>query len=134
MISTMSPNKARKRLACIRCVLDTIKSIKSNTALPQELCFVPSEVEFVITPDVINTKRTTPLHFNIWSAPKKDVGKLLGRITVGDLKTFSLIVTGDEYADDSGDWIKLTKVSPKFLFSHDKMFYLDLIYKRSNSF
>lgn len=106
----MSPNKARKRLACIRCVLDTIKSIKSNTALPQELCFVPAEVEFVITPDVITTKGTTPLRFKIFSAPKKDVGKSFGRIPVSDLKTFSLVVTGDEYADDSGDWIKLTKV------------------------
>ena len=112
----MSPNKARKRLACIRCVLDTIKSIKTNTPLPEELCFVPAEVDFVITPDIINTKRTTPLHFNIWSAPKKDVGKLLGRITVSDLKTFTLPVTGDEYADDSGDWIKLTKVFKIYLY------------------
>lgn len=106
----MSPNKARKRLACIRCVLDTIKSIKSNAPLPQELCFVPQEIEFVATSDVIEAKRTTPLHFNIWSVPKKDTGKLIGRVTVPDIKTFSLVVTGDEYADDSGDWIKLTKV------------------------
>jgi len=108
----MSPNKARKRLACIRCVLETVERIKNNKELPQELCFIPSEIEFVITSDVINSKRTSPLHFNVWSSPSKKDGKLTGRISVAEskFKTFSLMVTGDKYADDSGDWIKLTKV------------------------
>lgn len=111
----MSPNKARKRLACIRCVLDSVKRIKNNEPLSHELCFIPKEVEFVITPDVINSVRITPLHFSVWSSPSKKDGKLIGRITVAEskFKTFCLTVTGEEYADDSGDWVKLTKESIK---------------------
>ena len=114
----MSPNKARKRLACIRCVLETVNCVRDNKPLPKELCFIPKHVEYVITPDVCNSNRNSPLHFNVWSSPSKKDGKLVGRITVpeGKFKTFSLIASGEEYADDSGDWIQITKVDGDVIY------------------
>ena len=108
----MSPNKARKRLACIRCVLETVKSIKENIALPKELCFVPKHIEYVLSPDFCTTKPKSPVHFNIWSSPSKKDGRLVGRITVleSKFKDFSLVAYGAEYANDAGDWIQVTKV------------------------
>eukprot|EP00111_Clytia_hemisphaerica_P002437 TCONS_00006974-protein len=112
----MSPNKARKRLACIRCVLDTVKNIKTNKPLPKELCFVPHEVEYVVSNDsTTGSNKHTSLSFKVWNAPMKRDGFVFGKITVPEteFKTFSLVVTGDEYADDMGDWIELTKDSFK---------------------
>ncbi|XP_057298971.1 E3 ubiquitin-protein ligase HECTD3-like [Hydractinia symbiolongicarpus] len=109
----MSPNKARKRLACIRCVLDTVKRIKSNKPLPQELCFVPATIEYVISPDLNTVK--FPLHFNVWTSPSKKDGKLVGRITVSEskVKEFSLLAYGEEFSNDAGDWIQIEKENSK---------------------
>ena len=109
----MGPNKARKRLACIRCVLATVDCIKQNKPLPKELCFVPSTVEYVLSPEVYSGKAKPSLHFNVWSAPTKKDGKLVGRINVGDCKDFSLTVYGEEFSNDTGDWIQITKESVK---------------------
>ena len=109
----MGTNKARKRLACIRCILSTVQSIKDNKTLPKELCFVPQSIEYVIHPDLYNgsIKPSASVHFNIWSSPMKN-NRVIGRLTVleENLKDFSISVYGEEYSNDAGDWIQLTKV------------------------
>ncbi|XP_065673833.1 E3 ubiquitin-protein ligase HECTD3 isoform X2 [Hydra vulgaris] len=110
----MGANKARKRLASIRCVLKTVESIKNNNSLPKELCFVPQFIEYVIHPDLYNSgnKAQASVHFNIWSSPLKS-NRIIGRLTVHEeaFKNFSITVHGEDYSNDAGDWIQLTKES-----------------------
>ena len=108
----MSPNKARKRLASIRCVLDTVKCIKDNKPIPRELCFIPSSIEYVISSDVHNLKLKIPLHLNVWTSPSKKDGRLIGRITINEskFKDFTLYACGEEYSNDAGDWIQVKQV------------------------
>lgn len=109
----MGPNKARKRLACIRCVLDTVDRIKENKPLPKELCYIPYTIDYVLSPEVYNGKAKPSLHFSVWSAPTKKDSKLVGGINVGDPMEFILTAYGEEFSNDTGDWIQLTKESAK---------------------
>lgn len=104
----MSTSKARKRLACIRCVLDCVNCIKENKALPVSLCFVPSQVEYVVSNDSGTITFPHALHF--WSCPSKIRGKLTGLIEIID-KNLSLTAHGEEFSNDEGDWIQVKKVN-----------------------
>ena len=104
----MSTSKARKRLACIRCVLDCVNCFKENKALPASLCFVPSQVEYVVSNDSGAITFPHALHF--WSCPSKIRGKLTGLIEIID-KNFSLTAHGEEFSNDEGDWIQVKKVN-----------------------
>ena len=82
--ANMVANKARKRLASIRCVLDCVNRIRENQQLPDSLCFVPATIEYVLSPEVYVGKAKPSLHFNVWRSPSKD--KLVGRINVSEPK------------------------------------------------
>jgi len=113
-----SPRKARKRLASIRCVIDCINCIVENKPLPKELCFVADIVEYIITPEYPLLEKS-PFYFYIWASPwSEKEGKVLGRIAVSLLfepdtkgKVFIIQSFGEEFSNNAGDWIQITKES-----------------------
>ena len=109
----MSPKHARKRLARIRCLLETVKCIQDVKPLPHQLCFVPQEVEYLISQDALPNKPAGPIRFMVWSKPSSRGGKLIGRLNIPEakFKDYFLTVFGHEFSDEEGDWSRLTPVS-----------------------
>lgn len=97
----MKNEPARRRLARIRCLLESIKRIEQGKSLPLPLCFVPAEVEYV------REECKNPKVIPIYKKPKSDAQ------CVGELPSASnlqLFASGDEFFNNNGSWIKLSQV------------------------
>ena len=101
----MSHNKARRKLARIRCVLETVKAMRNVQSLPSALCYVPLEIEYKCSNELSAEVKNKPIivrHQPSWTA------KTFGKIPHSDdLRLFS---TGEEFSNNDGDWIQLTEV------------------------
>lgn len=100
----MKNEPARRRLARIRCLLESINRIEQGKCLPLPLCFVPAEVEYV-REDIKNSPVMA-----IRKKPQNDAQ------CVGELPSISnlqLFVSGDEFFNNNGSWIKLCQVPQK---------------------
>lgn len=96
----MKNEPARRRLARIRCLLESIKRIEQGKSLPLPLCFVPAEVEYVR--EECKNPKVIPIH----KKPKSDAQ------CVGELPSASnlqLFASGDEFFNNNGSWIKLSQ-------------------------
>ncbi|XP_068728218.1 E3 ubiquitin-protein ligase HECTD3-like [Montipora capricornis] len=94
----MKNEPARRRLARIRCLLESIKRIEQAKSLPLPLCFVPSEVEYS------REECKNPSALSIHKKPHKDSQ------CVGELPTTSslqIFASGDEFFNNDGSWIRL---------------------------
>ena len=102
----MSHNRARRRLARIRCVLETVNALRDGKALPEALCFVPQEIEYRSSPDLQQeAKASRPL---IVRCKPSSSANALGKIPhSSELRIF---VSGEEFSNGDGDWIKLSEV------------------------
>ena len=97
----MKNEPARRRLARIRCLLDSIKRIEQARCLPLALCFVLSEVEYVTSGD--QDSQSIPIR----RKPQKDA-ECLGEIPPDpNLQVFA---SGEEFFNNDGAWIKLCQV------------------------
>ncbi|XP_065069856.1 E3 ubiquitin-protein ligase HECTD3-like [Rhopilema esculentum] len=100
----MSHNRARRKLARIRCVLETVKTLKDVKPLPAALCYVPLEIEYKCSTELSADTKNKPL---IVRHQPSLVAKTFGKVQLtNDLR---LHATGDEYSNGDGDWIKLTE-------------------------
>lgn len=100
----MKNEPARRRLARIRCLLESINRIEQGKCLPLPLCFVPSEVEYV-REDIKNSPVMA-----IRKKPQNDAQ------CVGELPSISnlqLFASGEEFFNNNGSWIKLCQVPQK---------------------
>ena len=95
----MKNEPARRRLARIRCLLDSIKRMENEKNLPLPLCFVAGEVEYstVEGRGVIAVRKK----------PLKDAEKLGEISSAANIRVFA---SGDEYVNNHGSWLKLTQV------------------------
>ena len=101
----MKNEPARRRLARIRCLLESIKHIEQGKSLPSALCFVPAEIEY--TREDNRNQRVITIH----KKPKSDAQ------CVGELPAVSklqLFASGSEVFNSSGSWIKLSQVLPAY--------------------
>lgn len=98
----MKNEPARRRLARIRCLLESIKRIEQGKSLPLPLCFVPAEVEYLREAEC-----KTPSVLSIRGKPQNEAQ------CVGELPSVSnlqLFASGDEFFNNNGSWIKLCQV------------------------
>lgn len=96
----MKNEPARRRLARIRCLLESIKHIEQGKNLPSALCFVPAEIEYAREDN--RNQRVITIH----KKPKSDAQ------CVGELPAVSnlqLFASGSEVFNSSGSWIKLSQ-------------------------
>jgi len=106
----MSHNKARRKLARIRCVLETVKAMKNVEPLPAALCYVPLEIEYRCSTELSAEVKNKPI---IVRHQPSVVAKIFGKFPHStDLKLFS---TGEEFSNGDGDWILLTEKCMKQL-------------------
>ncbi len=103
----MSHNKARRKLARIRCVLETVKALKNNSLLPMALCYVPLEIEYKCSSELSTDTKNKPL---IVRHQPSLVAKTLGKIPQSS--ELRLLAFGEEFSNNDGDWIKLNQVGP----------------------
>lgn len=101
----MSPNKARRKLARIRCVLDTVKALKSVDLLPTALCYVPLEVEYKSSSELPAETKNNPI---VVRHQPSLVAKTLGKVHHSN--ELRLFTTGEEFSNTDGDWVMLTEV------------------------
>ncbi|KAK3091187.1 hypothetical protein FSP39_017814 [Pinctada imbricata] len=102
MHTSISP--PRRRLARIRCLMECINCMKEKRKLIPSLCYIPSELEFKCQTESKSVVRVYP-------TPSRKSKK------IADLKLTAesrLYVSGDEYCNSQGKWLKLLKymVSP----------------------
>lgn len=102
----MKNETARKRLARIRCLLDTIKCMEGGKPLPMSLCYVQGEVTYGVSVEAPNLSIPIP----ILAKPSKDAEKL-GEIFLNP--GVEVVASGDEFNNKYGRWIKLTQVLNK---------------------
>lgn len=97
----MKNEPARRRLARIRCLLESINRIEQGKSLPLPLCFVPAEVEYLRE----ECKNSTSMA--IRKKPQND-SQAVGELpSVQNLQFFA---SGEEFFNNSGSWIKLCQV------------------------
>ena len=100
-LQRMKNEPARRRLARIRCLLESIKRIEQGKSLPLPLCFVSSEVEYG------REESRNPSTLSIRKKPHKD-GQCVGELpSASNLQVFA---SGDEFFNNNGSWIKLCQV------------------------
>jgi len=89
---------ARKPLARLRCLKNSIECLTKNESLPPALCYVPAEVTYTVTR---NDK------IIVYTTAAKDRSKL-GEIScsTGQL----VVVSGEELYTSDGQWARLLKV------------------------
>ena len=100
----MKNEPARRRLARIRCLLDSIKRMENEKNLPLPLCFVASEVEY----STVEGRGVIPVR----KKPLKDAEKLGEISSAANIRVFA---SGDEYVNNHGSWLKLTQVGVTYL-------------------
>eukprot|EP00794_Sanderia_malayensis_P008206 gene8206-9086_t len=100
----MSHNKARRKLARIRCVLDTVKALKNDSLLPMALCYVPLEVEYKCSSDLSADAKNKQLLVRYQPSL---VSKVFGKIPQSN--ELRLYAHGDEFSNNDGDWIRLNE-------------------------
>lgn len=97
----MKNEPARRRLARIRCLLDSIKRIEQGKCLPLPLCFVPSEVEYS------REECKNPSALSIRKKPHKEA-QCVGELPAAtNLQVFA---SGEEFFNNDGSWIRLCQV------------------------
>ena len=102
----MSHNKARRKLARIRCVLETVKAMRHAQPLPPALCYVPLEIEYRCSNELSTEVKNKPI---IIRHQPSLVAKTFGKVPhSNELRLFS---TGEEFSNNDGDWIMLTEVT-----------------------
>ena len=89
---------ARKPLARLRCLKESLDCLRNNKPLPRALCYVPAEIEQV---PIKNAKVA------IYSLPSKSSKKLAEVMCTTEHRVF---VSGEELFNASGQWAKLIKV------------------------
>lgn len=94
----MKNEPARRRLARIRCLLDSINRIEKGKCLPLALCFVPAEVEYLRE----DSKNSPPIV--IRKKPQSDAQNVGELPSVSNLQLFA---SGEEFFNNNGSWIKL---------------------------
>ena len=100
-LQRMKNEPARRRLARIRCLLESIKRIEQGKSLPLPLCFVSSEVEYG------REESRNPSTLTIRKKPHKDA-QCVGELpSASNLQVFA---SGDEFFNNDGSWIKLCQV------------------------
>lgn len=103
--SRMSHNKARRKLARMRCVLETVKALKNVQPLPAALCYVPLEIEYKSASELPAETKNKPI---IVRHQPSLVAKTFGKIPHSN--ELRLFATGEEFSNGDGDWIMLTEV------------------------
>ncbi len=101
----MSHNKARRKLARIRCVLEAVKAFRNDAVLPMPLCYVPLEIEYKCSSELSAEAKNKPL---VVRHQPSLVAKVLGKIPHSN--ELRLFASGDEFSNNDGDWIKLNEV------------------------
>lgn len=97
----MKNEPARRRLARIRCLLESINRIEKGKCLPLALCFVPAEVEYLRE----DSKNSPPIV--IRKKPQSDAQNVGELPSVSNLQLFA---SGEEFFNNNGSWIKLCQV------------------------
>ena len=119
----MKNEPARRRLARIRCLLESIKRIEQGKSLPLPLCFVSSEVEYG------REESRNPSTLTIRKKPHKDA-QCVGELpSASNLQVFA---SGDEFFNNDGSWIKLCQVR-EWLLAYIIMYPAPELIKRLNS-
>lgn len=94
----MRNDPARRRLARIRCLLESIKCIEQGKPLPLPLCFVPSEVEYT------REECKKPTVLSIHRKAQKGA-QCLGELPAA--ANLQICASGDEFFNNDGSWIRL---------------------------
>jgi len=89
---------ARKPLARLRCLQNSIECLTKNESLPPALCYVPAEVTYTVTR---NDKMI------VYSAAAKDRSKLS---EISCSTGHFVVVSGEELYTSDGQWARLLKV------------------------
>ena len=97
----MKNEPARRRLARIRCLLESINRIEQGKCFPLPLCFVPAEVEYSRE----DTKNSPAIA--IRKKPQNDAQSVGELPSVSNLQLFA---SGEEFFNNNGSWIKLCQV------------------------
>lgn len=97
----MRNDPARRRLARIRCLLESIKRIEQGKPLPLPLCFVPSEVEYT------REECKKPPVLSIHRKAHKGA-QCLGELPAA--ANLQICASGDEFFNNDGSWIRLCQV------------------------
>lgn len=97
----MRNDPARRRLARIRCLLESIKCIEQGKPLPLPLCFVPSEVEYT------REECKKPTVLSIHRKAQKGA-QCLGELPAA--ANLQIYASGDEFFNNDGSWIRLCQV------------------------
>ena len=89
---------ARKSLARLRCVKESLDCLSNNKPLPRPLCYVAAEIEFIPSKTVVVAVYASPSKFS----------KKMAEVTC--TTEHRLIVSGEELFTGDGQWAKLIKV------------------------
>ena len=116
----MKNEPARRRLARIRCLLESIKRIEQGKCLPLPLCFVPSEVEYS------REECKNPSVLTIRKKPNKEAQSVGELPSASNLQVFA---SGDDFFNSDGSWIKLCQVLHQL-----RIFKLSFSYRKSWSY
>jgi len=96
---------ARKPLARLRCLRNSVESLTKNEPLPPALCYVPAEVTYDVTRnDIIIVYATT--------TTAKDRREVIAEIPC--TTAHRVVVSGEELYTSEGQWARLLKVCVQF--------------------
>ena len=97
-ISLEDPSVPRKRLARLRCLRESITCFRRNEPLPTALCYVPSQLENIVT---------RKAQISLFSEPDKKSKK--PQVSTY-LSGSSILTSGERVCNDQGLWAKLIEV------------------------
>jgi len=89
---------ARKPLARLRCLKNSVESLTKNEPLPSALCYVPAEVTYEVTK---NDK------IIVYNTAAKDRCKLS---EIPCSTAYRVVVSGEELYTSEGQWARLLRV------------------------
>lgn len=95
----MTQDPARLRLGRIRCLKEVVQCLEETKPLPDALCFVPKQVDFM------SSGKGNAL--GVYQSPSTDSKK------IGDIKNDTAVkisARGLDVWNDQGHWIQLTEV------------------------
>jgi len=95
---------ARKPLARLRCLKNSIESLTKNEPLPPALCYVPAEVTYEVTRND---------NIVVYTTTAKDRCKLS---EIPCSTAHRVVVSGEELYTSEGQWARLLKVCIKYVY------------------
>lgn len=102
----MKLDRNRRVFARLRCLKECIDNLSRNQDLPSSLCYVPETLCYKLKQDGVQFTGKFVLH----SQPSKLSPKAPVQLPLPCTNLWTFYASGEEYCNNEGQWIKLTKV------------------------